>query len=147
MKKIFEESETIKEYGVDIKIDAIYDPIEFIDKITSAYSIKQFKISFTGPNPIDADEYFNKPLSNMSQKSNAERGILELQSEKSLDNETIEALARSTASLGNNATAKIQISSGAKSIPIRLKGDIANIPDKANFSPKEILKSIKSLYK
>ncbi len=126
IEKIFTNCKAVKEYGFEVKVRFIPDPESFLQKIKSAYAIKRFKASFTGPNPFDADELFQKPLSVYCQKVGADQGNVEVHSE-GLNEETVTAVAKSTASSGNSATASIQTQKGKKPIPISLKGDAVKV--------------------
>ncbi len=121
IKSLFEKTATVINAGVEVRIDYIPDPVNFIEKLRQAFSITKFKATFTGPNPIDADELFQKPLSVYAQEMGAEKGTLEVQG-KSLNENTAELVAKSTAATANTATARIIPERGSKSIPIKMKG-------------------------
>ncbi|OQK17161.1 hypothetical protein AU255_04475 [Methyloprofundus sedimenti] len=114
--KLFENTNIIKEHGIEVRVDMIPDPDGFIKKLQSAYSIKRFKASFTGPNPVDADELFQKPLSVYCKEINGDYGNVEVVGEY-LNEDNIEAVAKSTAATGNTASARIQPNQ-QKNIPI-----------------------------
>jgi len=143
--KLLDNTKIVSEYGVEVRVDFIPDPEGFIQKLRSAYSIKHFKASFTGPNPIDADELFQKPLSVYCQAVSGESGAVEVFGEQ-LNEESIEAVAKSTASTGNTASAKIQPSHNKKIITITLKGDAIRVPVDIETLKPDILKEIQEAY-
>ncbi|MBF4339166.1 hypothetical protein EAY42_29205, partial [Vibrio anguillarum] len=103
---LFEKSETVINTGAEVKVNFIPDPQGFIQKIRGAYAIKSFKATFTGPNPVDADELFQKPLSVYAQQIGAQTGALEVKGE-ALNEEVVESVAKSTAATANTASARI----------------------------------------
>jgi len=143
--KLLENTKIVKEFGVEVRVDFIPDPEGFLHKLRSAYSIKRFTASFTGPNPIDADELFQKPLSVYCQAVNGESGAVVVAGEQ-LNEENIEAVAKSTASTGNTASARIQPTSHKKIITIKLKGDAVKVPVETEMLKPEILKVIQEAY-
>ena len=145
IKNFFINCKIIKEYGIDVKVNFIPDPESFLQKIKSAYSIKRFKTSFTGPNPVDADELFQKPLSVYCQKIEAEKGSVEVQGE-GLNEETVAAISKSTASLGNFATASIQTQKGKKFVTISLKGDAVKVVVDPKIAKRSALAEVKAAY-
>lgn len=107
---------------MQIEISAIPDPDDFLKNIVDSYRVHSFFATFTGPNPFDADEFFQKPFSKYLQMINGEHGSADVRG-KSLDKEAIQAVAKSTAATGNQARARIVRSPGDKSITINLNGD------------------------
>src|SRR5579859_32062 len=63
LQRLLERAEVIEEYYVSVEIDPIPDPEDFLRAIESAYRVFRFSATFHGPNPFDADELFQKPLS------------------------------------------------------------------------------------
>lgn len=145
IRSLFVETETVINAGVDVRIDFIPDPVDFIERLRLAFAITKFKATFTGPNPIDADELFQKPLSVYAQKMGADKGILEVQG-KSLDESTAEMVAKSTAATGNTASARIITESGKKSVPIQMKGGAVVISVEEEAAPEEVLAQMRDKY-
>lgn len=107
LKFILDQTEIVSENNVLCLIDPIKNPRTFIQQIKDAYSILKFEAGFVGPNPFDADEYFNKPMSVYLKKANGEKGKTIIEGEK-LNVEVIEEVTKSVASIGNEANARIQ---------------------------------------
>ena len=145
VEKIFSYCKAVKEYGFDVKVRFIPDPETFLQKIKSAYAIKRFRAFFTGPNPFDADELFQKPLSVYCQKVGADQGSVEVHGE-GLNDETVIAVAKSTASSGNSATASIQTEKGKKPVPISLKGDAVKVVVDPVLPKRSALSEVREAY-
>lgn len=126
LQKLLEKTETVVNHKVAVRVDLIPDPESFIEKILGAYAIKKFKADFTGPNPIDADEFFQKPMSYYCQELHAEKGSV-LVKGKSLNEEAIVSVAKSTAATGNSASAQIQTEECSKPIQISFKTDARKV--------------------
>lgn len=72
--KLFAAADVVIANGIDVLIDQIPDPDDFLTIITDAYQVEKFTAAFTGPNPFDADAYFQKPLSVYAQAADATGG-------------------------------------------------------------------------
>lgn len=145
LQELFERSNVVKRSEVDVKISYIPDPDDFISKIRSAYRVVRFRATFTGPNPIDADEVFQKPLSVYCQAMSGDTGSVEVVG-GDLDAKTTEAVAKSTAATANAASATIIENRGRKRKRIHLKkGALVAYAD-LDSGRKEILKELQSEY-
>lgn len=122
IKDLLSTTKTAIDTGVEVRVDVIPDPEDFLDKLRGAYSIRKFRATFTGPNPVDADELFQKPLSVYAQNMGASSGTLEVIGE-ALNEEVAESVAKSTAATGNTASARVVPSKGNKPKNIKMKGD------------------------
>ncbi len=145
LKKLFEETKTIKEFDVSVKVDPIPDPSDFIEKILRAYAIKKFRAEFTGPNPIDADEVFQKPLSYLCQTLDADKGSVSLTG-SSLDNKAVISIAKSTAATGNRVFAKIEQNKGQQAVQIRFKRDARKLYIDNQVEEEKTLKKVQESY-
>ncbi|MCC4863339.1 hypothetical protein [Vibrio splendidus] len=142
---LFEKSETVIHTGSEVKVNFIPDPQGFIQKLRAAYAIKSFKATFTGPNPVDADELFQKPLSVYAQQIGAQTGSLEVKGE-ALNEEVAESIAKSTAATANTASARIIPAEGKKVVPIRMKGDAVSVVVSLDASYRDVLARIQDEY-
>jgi len=109
-----------------VEIDAIKDPMSFIKKLRNAYSIKKFTVTFGGPNPFDADEFFHKPMSIYLQEAEGKEGKTIIDGEN-LNAETLVQMTRSVAATGNNAIARFRNSANEKIISASLRDNPAKI--------------------
>jgi len=126
LQKLLAKTSVVVDHQVTVRVDLIPDPESFLEKIFSAYAVKRFKAEFTGPNPIDADEVFQKPMSYYCQQLGADQGSVSVKGE-SLNEEAIASVAKSTAATGNSASALIQTDRGSRPIPISFKGDARKV--------------------
>lgn len=126
IQKLLSNSNLIKQSKIEIRVEHIRDPESFINKIQRAYSIKKFTATFTGPNPIDADELFQRPLSYYCQQLDGEQGSVVVSGE-SLNEDAVTAVARSTAATANDASAVILKNRGDRPEKITFKGDAKKV--------------------
>jgi hypothetical protein len=136
----------ITENDISVEIAPIPNPEGFISALESAYRVTRYTATFHGPNPFDADEYFQKPLSVYLSATNGEKGKAEVKG-TDLNRETLQAVTRSTAATGNEASARITKTRSHKQTTINLKGDAAKLSfDDASHDPETALKDLTSLY-
>jgi len=83
--------------------------------LASAYRVTRFAATFRGPNPFDADEYFQKPLSVYLLATDGEKGKAQVQG-KDLNRQALQEVTRSTAATGNEASARITKGESEKQI-------------------------------
>lgn len=145
IKGLLEKTRIAIETGVEVRVDAIPDPENFLDKIKSAYAITKFKANFTGPNPIDADELFQRPISVYCNALGGDNGSVEVFG-RSLNEDVVEAVTKSTAATGNTASARIKKSDHKKTIAISLKGDAVKVSVEETSTDSEIFQEVRNSY-
>lgn len=145
IQKLLASTKLVKRNNIDVRVEFIRDPEDFLQKLSAAYAIKRFKATFTGPNPIDADELFQKPLSYYCQQLRAEQGSVTVMGQ-SLSEESVAAVAKSTAATANDATAVIQNSKGEPTVRIFFKGDAKKVIIDQYIAKEEVLLSIQKIY-
>lgn len=145
IKDLLLTTKTAIEAEIDVRVDVIPDPEDFLDKLRGAYSIRKFRATFTGPNPIDADELFQKPLSVYAQSMGAYSGILEVVGE-ALNENVAESVAKSTAATGNTASARVVPSKGVKAKNIKMKGDAVVVTVDEDASNSQVLEQMQVEY-
>ena len=145
IKDLLSSTETVVDSGVDVRVDVIPDPEDFLDKLRGAYSIRKFRATFTGPNPVDADELFQKPLSVYAQNMGASSGTLEVVGE-ALNEEVAESVAKSTAATGNTASARVVPSKGIKAKNIKMKGDAVVVAVEDDATNSHVLEQMRAEY-
>lgn len=145
IKDLFLTTNTAIDSGIDVRVDVIPDPEDFLEKLRGAYSIRKFKATFTGPNPVDADELFQKPLSVYAQNIGAISGTLEVTGD-ALNEEVAESVAKSTAATGNTASARIIPSLGIKAKNIKMKGDAVVVIVDEEASNSQVLEQMQIEY-
>lgn len=145
IRELLAQSVTVTESGIEVRVDYIPDPNGFIIKLRDAYSIKKFKATFTGPNPTDADELFQKPLSVYAKEMGAQTGSLEVRGH-ALNEEVAEAVAKSTAATGNKASARIIPKNGDKEMLIRMEGEAVVISIDEDSSTSDVIERMQKRY-
>lgn len=131
--------------GVQVLVVPIPDPEHFLQKIQSAYAVKKFKADFTGPNPVDADALFQKPISIYCKQINGEFGSVEVKG-VALDKETVQEVAKSTAATGSLASAVIVKERGDRPIGISFQGETIKIALAQDVEKSTVLKEIRKAY-
>ncbi len=122
LKRLLQSTKIASNNEIDVEIDIIPDPSGFIQRIREAYAVKRFSATFTGPNPLDADEYFQKPLSVYAKLANAASGKASVSGDD-LNRDIVESVAKSTAATGNTASARIQGRRGRRCVTVNMSGD------------------------
>ena len=129
-----------------MNIAPIPDPNDFVSTLETAYRVSRFTATFHGPNPFDADELFQKPLSVYLYSANGSKGKAQIQGED-LNRGVIQSVARSTAATGNEASATIKRERGQRSTVVHLRGDAAKRRYDQDEKLEAVLKDLQGLYK
>ena len=141
------QTEAVLENEVEVEVSPIPDPEGFLKAIAAAYRVSRFTATFKGPNPIDADELFQKPLAVYCSAIGGSKGKTLVQGED-LNREVVQAVARSSAATGNDASARIMKTAKQKPITVTMAGDpVKKKYDEATHDPKVVLADMMSLYK
>lgn len=147
IEQLLSETESVRSNDVVVEITAIPDPEGFLKAIDSAFAVTSFTATFRGPNPFDADAYFQRPLSVYLNAANGRKGKAQIQGQD-LDRQVVQTVARSTASTGNEASARIKKARSKKPITINLKGDpIKRNYDETEHDPKKVVQDLEAIYK
>jgi len=125
ISKLFKISQFIRKNEIEISIDPISDPYDFIDSLKTAYSIKSFEVTFSRSNPFDADEYFQKPMEKYLDAANGEKGKTSI-SGTDLNEETLVSVTKSVAATGNDAKAILKIHKESSYSTKRLRSNPAH---------------------
>jgi len=147
VEELLSRTTQVIENELRVEVVPIPDPEGFLRDIQQAYKVLQFAATFHGPNPFDADEFFQKPLSAYLAAADGNRGRAQIDGED-LNREVIQAVTKSTAATGNEASAKIQRVSGARAIKIHLRGSgIGASYEEDVHDPKQVLQDLSGLYR
>ncbi len=144
LEKLLSSSSIICENKIRVEIHPIRDPQNFLNQIISASRVLRFTVTFGLPNPFDADEYLQKPLSVYLSASEGESGRTEIQGKK-LNKEIIKEVTRSTVATGNEASARIECLD-KKQKTIHLKGDSVKRTYDGEHNPLFVLDDLTDLY-
>jgi hypothetical protein len=146
IQKLLASTKIVKRNKIDVRVEFIRDPEDFLQKIYAAYAIKRFKATFTGPNPVDADELFQKPMSYYCQQLEGEQGLVTVTGE-ALNRQVVAVVAKSTAATANDATALIQNAKGEKAVSISFKGDAKKIFVEHDTTKTDVLLTMQDTYR
>ncbi len=147
IEKLFSITDVVKNYEVEVSIDYLRDPETFLSLLISAYAIKRFSATFGGPNPFDADEFFQKPLSVYLQNANGKKGKAIIDGDD-LNHETLERVTTAVAASGNDASAKVIQKKDAKPKTIYLgENQITLKVEEEDFDKQHLIKEMKEKYK
>jgi hypothetical protein len=122
LARLLAKTKTVRDNDARVEVSLIPDPEGFIRTLQQAVRVSMFEATFTGPNPFDADEYFQKPLSRLLNEASGQKGKAQLRGED-LRREVLVGIAKSTAATGNAAKAKVLKSRGGKWTTQHLSGD------------------------
>lgn len=146
LERLLSNAQIVQRYNVTVEILPIPDPEGFLRALLSAYRITSFTATFHGPNPLDADAYFQKPLSVIASITHGQRGKAQILGE-ALDAEALADITRSTAATGNEASARIRKSKHQKATTIHLRGDaLKRSYDEATHQPEKALSDLTTIY-
>jgi hypothetical protein len=147
VEELLSRTHAIIENNIAVEIGPIPDPDGFLKLLASAYRVFRFSATFRGPNPFDADEHFQKPLSAYLAAANGEKGKAEIQG-SDLDRDVLQEVTRSTAATGNEASARIVKARSQKAVTINLRGDpVKRRYDEDVHIPEAVLKDLTEIYK
>lgn len=146
IQHLLSQTAIVKKNEIDVELSPINNPEDFLQAISSAYRILTFTATFTGPNPFDADEYFQRPLSVYLKEANGKKGKTQISGED-LNSNIVEAIARSTAATGNTASARIQRGRAQRTTRVDLKGNIVKRRyEEREIDPQKVLEDFSQLY-
>ena len=122
LEKLLNSQSEVQENEVRIELAEITDPDTFIQQMEDAYSVIGFTVEFSGPNPFDVDKDFHQPMEKYLAATAGEKGVTTIRGEN-LDKGSLEKMARSVASTGNQAKARIKKNKDSKAITKQMKGN------------------------
>lgn len=133
--------------SIEVQVRPIPDPDGFLKAIDEAFRVFSFSATFRGPNPFDADEFFQRPLSVYLSAAAGVKGKTIISGED-LNREVLREVTRSTAATGNEASARIQKSKRQKAMTVNLRGDpIKRMYDEDDHEPLKVLVDLTNQYK
>jgi len=146
IEKLFESTAVIKEHQIAVSVDAISDPVNFIQSVRAAYSIRRFEVTFSRSNPFDADEFFQKPMEKYLDATNGKSGKTVVCGDD-LDAGTLVSVTKSVAATGNDAKAVLKTDERAGYSTKSLHGNPAHflIPEE-EFGGEPALQESREVY-
>lgn len=140
---LLNQSDAVSNRMIKCRVQELRDPDDFIKKIKESTRVLSLRSTFTGPNPVDADDYFQKPLEVYADKSKADRGVIQIFG-SNLDKEVVIAVARTNAATSNDASAKIEKNGRIDVIPLKkIKCSFSSL---ANKDSAEIFNAMHQRY-
>ncbi|HXJ07584.1 MAG TPA: hypothetical protein VNH65_20990 [Candidatus Acidoferrum sp.] len=145
IQQLLSVTKIVQTNGVLVEIAPIPDPQDFIRALETAYAVSRFTATFHGPNPFDADEYFQKPLSVYLATANGKAGKAEIKGED-LNREVLQSVTRSTAATGNEASARVRRKKAERPVTLHLRGDAVKRGYDEGEKPEAVLTDIEQTY-
>lgn len=145
IQQLLSETKIIQTNRVSVEIAPIPDPEDFIRALETAYVVSRFTATFHGPNPFDADEFFQKPLSVYLSSANGKVGRTEIKGED-LNREVLQSVTRSTAATGNEASARMRKKKSEKAVTLHLRGDAVKRRYDEDEKPEAVLTDMERTY-
>ncbi|WP_162787944.1 hypothetical protein [Chromobacterium haemolyticum] len=145
IRKLLSATKTVLYNKLRVEVDIIPDPDDFLEKLNDAYKVIAFSATFKGPNPFDADEYFQKPNSAYLNAAHGTLGESTIYGED-LNRDVITQVTHSSAATSNLARAKIIDENGKKAHWIKMKKEAARVSNDSNGSVLSHLNAIESRY-
>lgn len=127
LEKLFNKYLISRYSDIKIEISEIWDPEDFIKQIRQSYAVVGFTVYFGMPNPFDVEADFHRPMEKYLQATGGNKGKATVQG-PDLDRDKIEDVARSVASTGNDASARIRLYEGQRPVTKHLEGDPVVVP-------------------
>lgn len=146
IEKLLRKDPTILESCIRVEISPIPDPGHFLYELESAHSILRYTATFHGPNPFDADAFFQKPMSKFLSEANGLEGKATING-TDLNLETLKEVTKSTAATGNTASAKIKREAGSHPELITMRSSILGRSyEESAHDPHIVLGDLQTLY-
>ncbi|WP_157991624.1 hypothetical protein [Caldimonas tepidiphila] len=147
LEQLLSRTGVVARNSLTVEVLPIPDPDGFLKALNDAYRVFRFSATFRGPNPFDADEHFQKPLSVYISAADGYKGSATISGDN-LNRKILSEVTRSTASTGNEASARIQKKEGQKAITINLCGDpVKRRYDEDSHRPEIVISELLAQYK
>lgn len=143
---LLQHTDSIIRNGIRVEVRPVPDPQGFIAIIQGAYALLGFTATFRGPNPIDADEIFQKPLAVIASATAAEEGSVRLRG-GDLDRDAVASISRSTAATGNRASARVVDSREARPRTVQMEqSPVELVYSEEEAEPLKIATDVRARY-
>lgn len=149
LAKLLSASHEAKTGRLAFTLSDIPDPDEFLELIKNAKRITEFEITLSPPNPWDVNRQFHRPMEEFIRAANGMQGKSSVRGDD-LNAEVIEDLARSAASTGNKAEARIQSTEDEKPVLKKLDGNPVTVSAEelvTNEEKKDLFSKIREAYR
>lgn len=136
LARLLNACDIVTHFGVRIEIAPIQNPEDFIKYVHQAYNISKFSMTFSRPNPWDANKDFVQPSQKALAKVNGEKGRVEMRGQD-LKAEPLAEFARSAASTGDDASVRLKESQQARPVTKHLRGRAVTITEEELDTPEQ----------
>lgn len=126
LAKLLSQTNVAEAREVDVEIDVIPDPDDFIAVLRRAYQVVTFTMEFSRPNPWDVERDLQKPLEDTLAKIGGNAGATTFKGSALVTSE-LASLAHAVAATGNDARARLRTSKSAKLTTKRLRGSAVTL--------------------
>ena len=93
---------------LEFDLPPLFDPEGFVEVIRRAERITSFYMSFNPPNPLDAEEHFERPMQKLLEAAGGKKGNVAIWGHN-LKSEPLVDLSRAAARAGNPAKASVHL--------------------------------------
>lgn len=149
LERLLNDADWTRSRHHEFEIDPLKDPEDFLKYLRSATAVTRFVVTFTRPNPLDIDEDITGPFQRWLGTANATDGKAEIEGDD-LDATKLEAVARSAAATGNNATAVLSLEEEARPVKKSLRGGPVTVTHEDVSSQEEklsLLERVRVVYR
>jgi hypothetical protein len=148
LARVLNRSGVARDDQAEFEIAPISDPDNLIQYLVRAVRVMRFWITFSRPNPFDADADFVRPMQRLLRESAAKKGKTQIEG-KDLVAANLEKLARSAAATGDDAAARLQVEPRTKPVKKRLRDNplVVQAPDMTDLQQqKRALRALRKAY-
>jgi hypothetical protein len=136
LARLLNSCDAVTHLGARIEIAPIQDPEDFIKYVHQAYNISKFSMTFSRPNPWDANKDFVQPSQKALAKVNGEKGRIEMRGQD-LRAEPLAEFARSAASTGDDASVRLKESQQTRPVTKHLRGRAVTVAEEELDTPEQ----------
>ena len=136
LQRVMNDSDTALENEVRFEVGRVNNPDDFLNLLSSAYSIRSFTFTFMRRNPFDEDKDFVKPFGALLEEVNGDVGQATIRGTQ-LRAAPLEQISRSAATTGDDVTARVQLDAESPPVVRKLSGNIASVSVDSLDSPQE----------
>lgn len=122
LTRLLNRSEAAGQRQAEFEIAPIFDPDDLINYLGRAVNVSKFWITFKRPNPFDANTDFIQPMQRLLNGAGATKGKTEIAGQDMVV-ESLEKLARSAASTGDDAVARLSLEPNQPTVKKSLRGN------------------------
>lgn len=135
-ERLLEQSEAGRNFQASFSISEIPNPDDFIAQLRDAVTVTRFWVEFSRPNAWDLNRDFIQPSQQMLEAAHGRRGKTALTG-PGLDPAPLEEIARSAASVGEDAGATLQLNGSDAKVKKSLKGNPVVVDVDADLEEQE----------